>query len=277
MNEQHLRNPAGRLWLLFDHMDAGANNQSLVPKLSAYLGVEPAPSVDFFTALAPVMALPGLFSEAVLRLVDPAIPVEDLLDELPKIISTVTIYGALASSGQAAQQHDAGTMKTLAHASHLLNKSLPASPAAITEKLAELRELAEALVALVTDDTSLPFELRRLLLEHMAAFVRSINLYKVCGVEGVLAEIDRLRGDFVRQTETYSAAKASPKVWEGVKNLMTAVVLFGAVVHVPVAIANDVAAVLEITMAPAAPPETVDSPGSDTGLELPPVTSGVAD
>lgn len=246
----HLRNPAGRLYLLLDYcVREGQPNGHILKTLAKYLGIPAQYSPTLFRALAEWNEQPQLMRNAVEALPNPALSHEELLEDLPQVEAAIRqLTSALGSTLDHALQHyDKGTLKGLRHASLILNGASGFTVPIHDDKLDEVKDLAEALIASLTSDSTLNLEFKRALYEHADAIRRAVDLYRVGGLDAVLGEFDRLMGFFNRRPEVVAAVVREPKLKKAVGGLLIAMNLLAALGNAAVALESGVSGFLELT------------------------------
>ncbi|WP_448812164.1 hypothetical protein [Agromyces bauzanensis] len=214
--EDHEKNPAGRIYAFLSYMNShGSAGHGSYPMVAAYLEADQF-TAKMYAGQALLASQPALMKDLVESLPNPAVPAAVLLDELDRI---ETALASIANPSMTVEgfrsQYDAGTLKSLAHTSHILNAAEIAHPS--TESaFSAIRDAAEDLKRLVTEDAELDADVKRVLYEHVAAILRSLDLMKIGGVEIVLGEYDRMKGHLFRAPDVVAKIARRPKVMQGV-------------------------------------------------------------
>jgi hypothetical protein len=252
--DEHLRNPAGRLYRFFEGVRGG--NGTLLRQVASYYGVPNGYEPDLFSAVSQTWKLVNETKETAGALINPPIPVAELLEAMPKAEAAILALKNLdANAADFNRQLDETTLKSLKFLSHIINSSNPL-PAVTDDSLASIREAAEELLALIAGDNKLEAAVRRALYEHASAILRALDLYKISGPVVVLAEWDRLEGHLRHNPVSASSIAALPKFQKAVVKLGTALVLFAGMVSSAVAIESGIDKLLELS----APATSVQAP-----------------
>ena len=246
----HLRNPAGRLYLLLDFcMHEGQPNGAILKTLTKYLEVPNEYSPTLFRALADWNEQPQLMRSEVEALTNPALSHEELLEDLPQV--EAALYDLTSYAGNsldhALRHYDKGTLRGLRHTSFILNGASGFKIPIPDDKLDEVKDLAEALIASLASDSVLDPGLRRMLYEHADAIRRSVDLYRVGGLDAVLGEFDRLMGFLNRRPELRAAVVKEPKLKKAVGGLLIALNLLAGLGNAAVALEQGVGGFMELT------------------------------
>ncbi|KQW06627.1 hypothetical protein ASC66_09195 [Leifsonia sp. Root4] len=258
--DEHLRNPAGRLWLFlsYAHQHA-AHGRSMLELWAQYLDVAPEPNAEFFSGVAELLALPGQVREAVNGLQNPLVPHELLLSGLTDAEPAMARSANLTSgSGEFAGMVPATALVMLETCSHMLNNSGLSDAEIPLDSLAEMRSLAEELLRTVEDADGLDSGVRRIIFEYATAILRAIGLLRVTGVGAVLLEHDRMTGRVVRDLGLREALVQRPRFFDAIVRLGQVINALVQVRQGTQAIGSDLADILALGQLPvelAAPAE----------------------
>lgn len=256
--EHHEQNPAGRIFLFLTYMRTnGADGEASLPIVASYFNAHPWTRA-MYEAQARMVAQPPLMKELIEALVDPVVPPGELLDEYDRIVTTIDGIGnpnqPLAGFRAG---YDAGTLKSLAITSRLLNSAEGARPA--TESaLRNIRRATETLLSQVVADGGLPGDVKRILVEHAHAILRALDLVKVGGVEVVLEEYDRMYGHLRRDPALAAKVVRRQKIYQVVIAVGNVMGALAAMINGGVALGTGFESLLAID----SPPVTVGAPGS---------------
>lgn len=251
--EGYLRNPAGRLYLFLKYVkESGVPNGQLLPVVTRYLDLPAQYTPTLFTALADLQSQPQLLREQVEALVEPPLPVPVLLEELPAAEAAIeTIVPALQDQVQNARnRYTDGTLKSLQFTSHVLNNATGMKTPIPDNLLDDVRARAEDLIALLTEDDTLDPDLRKVLFTHADGVRRSVDLFKVSGLEAVLADFDRFLGMLRRQPQVIAEVKEKPTLLDRLQALLLALNIIAGAGNAAVAIGHGVEGLQELTQLP---------------------------
>ena len=235
---EHLRNPAGQLFLFLEHTRASQlHNQPIRRIWAEYLGVEVGDR-RLFIRLSRVLELPDAVRKDVEALRNPSVPKEMLLKTLPEAEGALQYVGSLDVQLMQVQTHfDRGTTSSLEFTSHFLNAHEPAFPAqGVIEKI---RALAEELREEVMSAEHIDPSLAHLLLDHVYRLLHALDEVALFGTTAVADETNRLAGWMVRNPQEVLAAPQIPRVWAVVKKVMVASAILSAGLSGPVHLALD--------------------------------------
>lgn len=258
--DEHLRNPAGRLWLFLSYAHSNAaHGRSMLELWAQYLEVPPEPNAEFFGGVAELLALPVQVREAVEGLPNPLVPHALLLSGLTDVVPAMARSANFTSgSGEFASMVPATALVMLETCSHMLNNSGHPDAEIPLDSLTEMRSLAEELLRAVEEAEGLDSGVRRIIFEYATAILRAIGLLRVTGVGAVLLEHDRMTGRFVRDAGLREVLMQRPK-------FMDAIVRLGQVINALVQVrqgtqvlGSDLADILALSQLPvelAAPAE----------------------
>ena len=264
-HEEYLRNPAGKLYLFLDHtLNAPVPANATVRELwAAYFDVEPN-STDLLRLAAQMVLLPAEIERQVHELRNPVSPKAKLLKHLPSANAALSfVSGMDQEHTRVRQQFDPGTIASLDTLSDILNYDKHSFPAGAS--LENLRRLAEELREEIMGDESLDADLAKILLHHVGRIFATLNDVAVFGVEPLVDELDRLRGEVFRTPSFVQRAKRSPTFFQKFKELMIAATLLTTTLDSTLNLINSGAEMLELLQ----PDPTVvvidESPAAETG------------
>lgn len=266
----HSLTAAGRLWNFLTHCSVMQGNKSSLDVWASYFKLESTFSEELFEAVAMMVKQPRLFEEDVASIEDPIVPAAVLLAELPKIRAALETAAYLSNPIESMQrQYDAGTLRSLETASHVISRAQFGVREVPVESIDNLRVIADELLAAVNSATDIDSELRGFLYRHASAILRGIDLYRIGGIDEVFGRVDQLTGAMLRSPEMLSGIARSTTVKSQLKKLFAAVTLIAAVIHTPIAIAADIQTLLELTVG-ASESETVApvEQNPETGIEI---------
>jgi len=240
----------------------GGDGEGSYPIIAAYLGADQY-SAKLYSAQAQLASQPRLMRDQVEALVTPPVPHTVLLERYPDVDAAITNISNPSLSQQGFRgSYDAGVLTSLSFVSHILNSSTAAAHVDQT-KLDAIRAAADDLKSLIVDDAEMDDTVRRILYEHIAAIVRSLELVKVSGVEIVLQESDRLWGHLRRDPEIISQVATKPDVLSGLRKLGAALSVVAVIFTSAVQIEADIESLLAIN----APPSSTHAPASDNASD----------
>jgi hypothetical protein len=264
---EHLRNPAGQLFLFLEHTrESQLHNQPIRRIWAEYLGVEEGDR-RLFTRLSRVLKLPDAVRKDVEALRNPGVPKEMLLKTLPEAEGALQYVGSLDVQLHQVQAHfDRGTTSSLDFTSHFLNAHEPAFPAeSVIEKI---RALVEELHEEVMSAEDIDPSLARLLLDHVYRLLHALDEVALFGPTAVADESNRLAGWMVRNPQDVVAPPQTPRVWAVVKKVMVASAILSAGLSGPVHLALDAQALLGPVLELVSGFEETDtSPGTVDGVD----------
>lgn len=246
----HLRNPAGRLYLLLDYcVREGQSNGPVLQTVTKYLEIPNEHSSTLYRALAEWKEQPQLMRNEVEALSNPALSHKELLEDLPQVEAALSdLTAGLGNTLDHVLRHfDNGTLKGLRHTSMLLAGASGFKVPIPDDKLDGVRGLAQDLITSLTSDSTLDPRLRRILYEHAEAIRRAVDLYRVGGLDAVLAEFDRLMGFLNRRPDLVAAVVKEPKLKKAVGVLLLAMNLLAGLGNAAVALEHGVGGFLELT------------------------------
>ncbi|MGY4857099.1 hypothetical protein [Cryobacterium sp. AP23] len=246
----------------------GQPNGPILKTLTKYLEIPNEYSSTLFRALAEWKEQPQLMRNEVGTLTTPALSHEELLEDLPQVEAALSdLTTNLGTSLDHVLRHyDRGTLKGLRHTSMILAGASGFKVPVPDDKLDEVKDLADALIECLTSDSTLESELKRMLYEHADAIRRSVDLYRVGGLDAVLGEFDRLMGFLNRRPELRVAVVKEPKLKKAVGGLLIAMNLLAAIGNAAVALESGVGSFLELTSATSVT-ETVAPAGVSVSAE----------
>jgi hypothetical protein len=263
--DAHLNNPAGRLWRFLDYsFQSGSQDGPILPVWATYLEIPANHSSAMYSALAKIRALPDETAAAIRELVNPPIPIDRLLENLPRAEEALEFGCAQLGSRllELRGRYDAGILSGLETTSFILNSANILTPDPSDDALEQIRSSAEDILDLLLRDDTIDAELRRLLYEHASAISRSLDLFKIFGLEGVLGEYDRLIGNLARKPDLVDKISKHGDVLARLRKLITALGLIASLVNSGVSIESGVHKALQIdpshvsVQAPKAPEAT---------------------
>jgi len=249
-DDEHSRNAAGRIYSFLAFCWTTAVDTSVLDLVAGYLELpSKAYTPQLLTAMAAFLELPGQAKREVEALIAPPIPKVTLLDELPRAENAMM---ALASGVQMPASafknyYDAGTLKSLQLTSHILNSASTVKRSVPADNLDEVKKLADELVASLGEDDMIDDELRRLLFEHADAIRRSVDLFKVAGIDAVLEEFDGLAGLLMRRSNLIADIPKESKTRRAMWALLSALNVIAGIGNASVAIDGGVTSLLQIT------------------------------
>lgn len=221
--DPHLTNPAGRLFLfLTATIDGGhSGNSSLRRIWSNYLGVDRDDFPGFVTAMVAMLQQADEMEVLVNRLVDPALPKEQLLRPVD-VVRQMLANDLLGSSNLQSVVNvvHRGIMSDLEAASHILARSESAAAPVSADELAGIRALVDQIIALATKDSALDTASREAVLRYAHNLLRALDLYKVVGPQALVDELDR----FATETKRLKTAPG-PKLFSKLKELTGVIVM----------------------------------------------------
>lgn len=251
--EGYLRNPAGRLYMFLKYIrEHGVPNGPMLNVVTDYMELPAQFTPTLFVALADLQSQPELMRAQVNGLVNPPLPAHILLEELPAAEAAINaIVPSLHNQIQGARdQYNDGTLKSLQHASHILNGATGFRAPVADDQLDEVKAQAEALISILAEDASIDAELRRVLFAYADGVRRSVDVYKISGLDGVLAEFDRFIGVFRRQPQMVAEVVKKPKVAEKMQALLLALNIVAGAGNAAVAIDSGISVFQELTAIP---------------------------
>lgn len=199
MSDLHFHNPIGRLYALVSHTRAlglrNAQNSPACPNAWAeYLNVDSTDRAAMYRMLARIVELPSTARDAVQAINTGGVPLDRFIAPVERCGETV--LNAAASRLSAAQfsgRVNEADVALLEAASFMANHNAPADWAP-TETLDRIRELLAEIRDLIVGDKSVDAELRTAVLLSTERLQRSIDLYKIGGMDAIADEIDKLVG-----------------------------------------------------------------------------------
>lgn len=261
--EYHLRNPAGRLYLFFVHCESHAPGLvGTLQSVAEYFGLPPHQfTPELFRALSELTAQPDLMRASAVAL-EPSDQRSDLLKVIPEVEEALGhLLGGLIHGHPKdfLTMHDGAITSRLEAASRALNGARTIGSPITSDRLSNLKDLAQAIIDTLADDDAIDGKLRSLLFHHAARIREAVELYKIGGLEAVLAEFDRLRGTLERSPESTALILQKPKLKDRVGALLLALNVIAGLGNTAVALEQGAGAIAEL-MAPL--PETVLAPDS---------------
>lgn len=195
-----MTNPAGRLYeLLTAYRQTAHREKSILQTWAAVLNVEDdvAAAVELCTV---AMLIPQLKTA-----------IDRSGDEQQRMVFAHHVY-AWASPIIFPEHHgrqspsagidlvDPGALVVLGGVSSFLDATATEGHFPTDQQVSELRQqIAEAIVG-VTDDSDLPVEIRKLLLDRLSDILWALDHLRIVGPEGVTAAAERLGGSVIVQT-----------------------------------------------------------------------------
>jgi len=256
--DEHLFNPAGRLFLFLDFSWKANDAEAVRTVWSRYFNA--AEPHDLYRGMTRVLELPAQVVEAVDVLDNPVIPQDELLDGLPMARAALDFISGLDQPiARMKQQYDSGTLASLKSCSRVIGRAQGYLEVR-EDSLLQIRAATTELLSLVNSDPDLDFGLRRTMQDHCLSLLRSLDLFNATGLQGVVAEADRLRGHMSRAAGDFEPLRQKPDVWQGFQKLCIALAVVAGAVHAPASIAADVNALLEITQSEPATIAPADQP-----------------
>lgn len=237
----HYMNPAGRLFEFMSWTWASQDNLNLASTWSNYLGVELNNDLaGFYSAMSEVLHLPDEVRRLVEELERPVLPKAQLLRGLEQSVAVLNLLPGATSHqiAQAKQRFHQGTLSDLETCSGILNSVATGNVAGtdVDEPLDAIRNLADEIVQRVVELELSP-AVERVLWEQATAIIRSVDLFKISGPEGVAREYWTMVGSLVTNPVIVAEAKHDDTLWQRIIEIGKNVVLLGAVLAVPVNLA----------------------------------------
>lgn len=270
MDEAHLSNPAGRLWLLLTDFQARASKSTqqnpikIQAALAEYLGISQNDRVGYYRSVAAILNMPVEIRASVEALETPVPPKEVLLRPLTLLEGVLPhlAQGQQGSKG-VADAITSGAMSELEVCSYVLSSHAPKKSLA-KDTLNTIRDLANDIIDTLADDDTLSVQFREAIRVHAQRISAAVAAYKLYGSDAMLDELDSLTGVIVRNYRETTANRAHP-VFEKVKMLTAAIVTATAVITAPAQISSAVDFYEELT---AGDPGTfVHAPGDESATQ----------
>ena len=235
----NLFNPAGRLFEFLSASWYAADGRIVAAVWGQYLDADTSEqAAEFYSAIGSLFQLPNEVRERVDRLVDPPISKHQLVRSLAEVEAVFgTVSNIHSNNIQWLKQFfHQGTLSDLETCSGILNHQSGQSVASSNgddggeeSGLDAIRRLAEEISELVIAASGeLPPEVARVLYEYASALIRSVDLFKITGPEGVAKEFERFVGGLIRTPVVTAATPRS--IWERLGFINKALVFMGATV-----------------------------------------------
>jgi hypothetical protein len=239
--DKFLSDPAGRLYRFLEHCGNENANDTILEGWRRYLDL-PAEvgRVEIVSGVAPLFPLPDLVVD-LLRSTEHA--EENLDDYTPALTAARNAMSVVVESTSAMsvmkRHFDAGDVESLKSCSRILQR-LPGVGIPTDAQLDEVRSSAQDLIDSILNAKDLPSTVRETLLGYAHAAVRDVDLFKIGGLDALVQEAHRFRG----QVETNPGSILPPAkekgVWAELKRFATALGIFVMVSHAPIAIGEDI-------------------------------------
>ncbi|MDD7961120.1 hypothetical protein [Microbacterium thalli] len=231
--ENHVSNPAGRLWSYFDEMRSKPANEGLNHYAAAYFKTSGI-SARYMNSMARLMQLPDEAEAMVAQIESPPIPAAKLVRPLGKVREYFHAdpLGTNAISWMS-QYVDVGVLNDLETTSHILNSYVVRSSEVAEDTLEQIKSLADDIIALATADESLDSDARAAFIRYAHRIGEAADLYKVGGPQALVDELDRFH-----QSARRMKTPPSRTLWEKTKQLTGVVVLAVELFGVPATVDN---------------------------------------
>lgn len=270
--DKFLSNPAGRLFRFLEHCGQENGNDTVLQGWRRYLELpEGSSAVEILTGVAPFFPLPDLIFEQ-LRSMDDA---EEHLDDFTPALEAArqALSVAVESTNRMAEMQrrfNAGDIQALRHCSRVLQR-LPSAGLPSDDQLSEVRDSAQSLVDAILDATDLPAAVRETLLGYANAAIRDVDLFKVGGLDALVREANRFRGQVENNPGSMFPPAKEEGVWANLKRFATALGIVVAITHAPIAIGEDIKEYRQDLLSITTPaPEVLVAPGPSSALEVEP-------
>lgn len=135
--------------------------------------------------------------------------------------------------------YDRGTVTALRMCSRTLERDHYSAVAA-DEQLDEVRQRASELINAINGASGLPQAVRTTLLGYAHAALRDLDLFNIRGVDALVDDLDRFRGQVSRDPGLVSAIAPNRNLWQSVVRFSEALLVITSLVHSPLAIIDDV-------------------------------------
>jgi hypothetical protein len=218
--DDHASNPAGRLWLYFNHVRT--NNAHKVLDLALQYFSAERVDARFMTSMAALLRLPNEGLLMIEDMKDSPLPEEKLKRPL-LAASTYFTDDPFGTNSVAwmASYVDSGVMNDLETTSHILDRYSPGKTASLSaDTLEEIKRLASSIADLAAVDEELDPEAREAFIRYAHRIREAADLYKVTGAQSIIDELDR----FHQRARRMKTAPGS-KLGETFKQLTACVLL----------------------------------------------------
>lgn len=242
LEPDHLGNPAGRLHAFTKHFRYSDNHgQAMSWHLARYfkldLGATNGATPEVLRALAELLALPDQIEHDVRSRTAKGTPDEVLLRPLERIRPALaSVAGNITLNLQQFQgMYTDSDVDNLEHCSYAL-KAAGAKPLD-PERIAEIRDLARAIMDLATESEELDPEARASIWRHAKSIADAADLARAAGAGLLVDALDEAIGHVVRdphlRDEKVVESSLGKKFWALLSNLLVAVNLFTGMAAIP--------------------------------------------
>jgi hypothetical protein len=236
-----LGNPAGRLYRFLEHCRTENSQDTILSGWRHYVDYsDDAEPGEVLAAIAPMFGLPDVIEDLLYDLPDHAAHKEDFGPALDSARTALRSCASVAAPmGHMTSQYDAGVVTALRQCSRVLQRD-GVSAAPQEDQFDEVRQRASDLLNAINEANGLPPSVRTTLLGYAHAALRDLDLYRVQGIGPLISDLDRLRGEVIRDSGLVSAVVEDKNLWGAIVHFSEALLVIAALVHTPLAISADV-------------------------------------
>lgn len=267
--DKFLSNPAGRLYRFLEHCAQENGNDTVLQGWRRYLELpEGSSAVEILTGVAPFFPLPDLIAEQLMTMDDADEHLDDFAPALDAAREALSIaVESTVHMTQMQRRFNPGHVQALRHCSRVLQR-LPSAGLPSDDQLNEVRASAQSLVDAILAASDLPATVRETLLGYANAAIRDVDLFKVGGLDALVREANRFRGQVATSPGSMLPPAKEEGVWANLKRFATALGIVVAISHAPIAIGEDIEAYKQQLLSITAPaPAVLVAPGPSSALE----------